>query len=396
MRLDRLQKDWIGKYKMSTNISSPQKAELVHKIAQKVYIEGKKQHAVAKELGISSPSTVSRLLSYGWETGILTLGYNPDAGRGIERDPDLEMALNSSFHLQNALVIRSPYTSEYDLEVDNRLHQSLGSALANHLKVILRSGDHIGVGGGRANYETAKALYEQRPLPLKDVTVTSLIGRLSSPPQWPSGRGPHTIDADDVSFMMAAAFQDAVSRPISMSLALPSSSIVAELKATGSGMLLAEEKWNELPDQFVPDIALVGVGSLDPRSGHAFRHLNDLAIDSIREPLEELVGLMKSGYCPVGDIASRLFFVAPPPGIVISKETKAKVNGLIDEINANLLCVTFNQLRKINKVIVTAGGLFKVNALFTLLSLPDPIIHELCTDETTARQLLERSTGDHS
>jgi DNA-binding transcriptional regulator LsrR (DeoR family) len=44
----------------------------------------------------------------------------------------------------------------------------------------------------------------------------------------------------------------------------------------------------------------------------------------------------------------------------------------------------------VKKVVVAAGGWFKVNALFTLLSLPAPIIHELCTDDRTAQVLLTR------
>lgn len=375
---------------MSTDMSLLEKAELVCKIAKQVYVEGKKQHEVAKELGISSPSTISRLLSHGWRTGIITLGYNPDAGREIERNQALEMALNRSFQLQNAIVIRFPYASEYNLESDNRLHQDLGRALANHLKIILRSGDHIGVGGGRANYETARALHEQGPLSLRDIKVTAMIGRLSHPPQQDPSQRSHAIDADDVALMMAASFQDAVPQLISMNLALPSPDIVAQLKAASPGLLLAEEKWDQEPDQFVPDIALAGVGSLDPRSGHAFRSLDALAIEPIGGLLGNLLDLIGPEYCPVGDIVSYLFFVPPPPGVSIGTDVEKEVNRLIDEINDRLLCITPEQLRRINKVIVAAGGLFKVNALFTLLTLPDPIIHELCTDEKTAQELLTR------
>jgi DNA-binding transcriptional regulator LsrR (DeoR family) len=375
---------------MSTDVSSQTKAELVFKIAQKVYVEGKKQRQVARELGISSPSTVSRLLTHGWETGILTLGYNPAAGRNMERNKALETALGQSFQLQNAIVIHFPYPSEYTLEVDNRLHENLGRALANHLKIILRSGDHIGVGGGRANYETAKALHEQGPLPLRGIKVTSMIGRLSRLPHQDPTQSSHAIDADDVVFMMAASFQEAVRQPVSMNLALPSPDIVAQLKETSPGILLAEEKWDQEPDRFVPDIVLSGVGSLGPESDHTFRHLDAPAIVPVREPLEKLLDLIGPECCLVGDLVGRLFFVPPPPGVHIEGDVEDTVKDLIEEINDRLLCITPDQLRKVNKVIVAAGGPFKVDALFTLLSMPNAITHELCTDEQTAQKLLAR------
>jgi len=376
---------------MPANTPTLEKNELVYKIAKEVYVNGKKQHEVARELEISSPSTISRLLSYGWKTGVITLGYNPTAGRDIERNEALEMALKESFQLQNTIVIHFPYRSEYDLEDDNRLHRSLARALAHHLKIILRSGDHIGVGGGRANYETAKVLYQQGPLPLTNITATAMMGRLSYPPQQNTRQGNHALDADDVAFMLAAAFQQSVAQPISMNLALPSPDTVAELKSVSPGLLLSEDKWRDEPDRFVPDIALTGVGSLDPRGGHAFSDLEALAVDPIREPLGKLLELIKPDeYCPVGDIANRLFFVPPPPGVAIGADVEKEVKRLIDEINDKLLCITLEQLRMVKKVIVAAGGSFKVNALFTLLSQSSPIIHELCTDERTAQGLLMR------
>jgi DNA-binding transcriptional regulator LsrR (DeoR family) len=318
---------------------------------------------------------------------LITLGINPDAGLVLERNPELETSLRITFGLQNAIVIPFPQEIRYRAEHDYRLQAMLGRVLADHLKIITRSGDHIGVSGGRPNYEAAKALYQQGPLPLEKVRVTSLTGRLSFSHRQQEAQA---FDADDVTFMLAAAFENGTPQPLSMNRVYQSPDLVVQLRQESPGALISERHWAEDPDQYRPDIALLGVSSLDGRGEHAFRQLDAIATAPIQDLAKSLLALVDElPYSPVGDFGGQLFFVSPPTGDPIPPEAEKEIRELIAEINARTLSVTWDQLRQINKVIIAAGGLLEVEALYTLLNDPG-LIHELCTDEMTAMMLVER------
>lgn len=377
-----------------------EKSELIYEIARSVYVEGRTQREVAEQRpDIGSASSVSRLLRRGWKTGIITLGYNPSAAAGTQRNEQLEERLRSAFGLQNAIVVNFPYSlPEYRMDDDHRLHRALGRAAADHLKLIVRSRDHIGVGGGRTLYETALALREQYPLPLTGMKVTSLVGRLShTSPEWTHGY--HPFDADDVAFMLASAFADSTLQPISSPLILPKPDIVKELKRYMPGALLSSDNWEKAPEMYRPGVALTGVGSLHPEGAHAFRILMKSLEESSEEPLQikpiakalrELFALITPEYCPVGDVYNRLYWVPPPPGVAIDLDFEKTIRRKIDEIDARMLSVTLDMFRKIPKVIAVAGGPFKTDAIFALLTFEEPLVHELVTDRITAEILLER------
>jgi hypothetical protein len=171
------------------------------------------------------------------------------------------------------------------------------------------------------------------------------------------------------------------------------------------------EVWKSDPHNYVPSVALVGVGALagEHRFCKQFDHSLD-ALAALQPELNRLLTLIKPavdrGYCPVGDICNRLFFVEPnTPAQRLDQDEQDAIKEYVGRVNDKILSVNKEQLRMIREkgsLIAVAGGRFKLDAISSLIPLKDGSrlaintlgegisVDILCTDATTAEGLLRR------
>ena len=369
--------------------SSLTRAELAFQVATMYYEQGKPQKVIAEELKLGHNSAVSRLLKFAREAGIVRIEIRPEFGVQPKRDRSLETKLIQNFDLDNAIVVsRTGYESGFDATEDEKLHVSLGVALAERLRTMLRAKDHIGVTGGRGTYYTARALSAIHPPALKHkgIVIISLTGNVTT-----ITSASKTIDADDVAHQLSLGFENAELRRLSLPVAVTSKRVKEELFAKGQGMAISPKLWRmkRVP---VPNIAILGIGVLDDKSKHRFLNLEGFELQPIKSQLLQLREKVRTAkYCPVGDIGYRLFYIEPPSkSVCLPQQTIAKIKRIIDSLNCRLLCIDEEQLRMVDTRIVIGGGPLKVSAIRQILDSvhPAPLIHELCTDERTARALL--------
>ena len=104
-------------------------------------------------------------------------------------------AVRDGFGLRRATVLQvASHLSSGNR--DDYLHKALANAAGPKLKERIGSGDHIAVAGGRAVYQTVRAIRRGRPIQ-RDITVTPLCGRVWSH-SWDVHKWP--MDADDAAF----------------------------------------------------------------------------------------------------------------------------------------------------------------------------------------------------
>ena len=280
---------------------------------------------------------------------------------------------------------------------DDRLHDYLGGAMAALIAsgTVFRDKDVIGLGSGRGVYHTVRNLGAHAPLKAR-VTLCSLTGQVH--PRDHSEQVNVLMDADIHLGMLGVCFKDQVTlHPISHAIVCGTAD---EARRVLNQSRLSEAAWKA----GLPTHALVGVGVL--AEGHRFyRHVKTGAsarshlLRSIEGPLEQLVKICDiiSGagtpfYCPVADIANRLFFVPPPDGVRLpsglGKDTlERKVKSLIDDINSRLVTVRGAQLHQIAHIMLVAGSRRKAGAVRQLLLDQYPL-RFVCVDQQLATELL--------
>lgn len=394
------------------------KDELAAKVIKDLIMGMSVKQIITNYKEINYASQVSRLKKYALKNNIISIEQTNEDNvtmiiispqrRHVRREKRLEDDLKRNFGLRNAIVVDFPYTGSlnaYDPQQDNELHKDLGRALAEHLVRVLRTGDHILVGGGRGTFFTAHALRRlEVPPTQKEIRVTAMCGNCSTT-LWKgedSDISPDflfkKLDADDVTYEMATAFPNG--RPIRLSLpaVLSSPSDLENILANGQGKPIAEKSWQN--QKYMPTVALVGVGAL--AGGHKFFQYVDSELFDLEPIRDYLVPLRKisdsiydvAGYYPVGDIAYYLFYINPPRKIKIPDEQESEIKNLIEKINERVVTVLPKQLNKIQNITVIAGGAVKWDALYTILSSEKLLrVDDFCTDKMTAECLLERNWG---
>ena len=369
-----------------------EKSERAAQVARLYYIQNRSQKEIARELNLENASSVSRLLKYARNQGIVKVEIQPVTRETPKRNQALEAELLRSFDFLNAIVVEDVgYEGPFSPDKDEKLHSQLSKALAEELRSMIRSGDHIGVTGGRGTYYTAVALRTVSLPRLKQsgVKISSLSGNVSSI-AW-TERMP--VDADDVAYHFSCAFASAILRRLSLPVAVASRQALDEFLEKGQGIAISPEKWRK-DKTLVPDIAIVGIGALDISGPHRFLDLDGYELQPIKSELWKLIEMIKTfPYCPVGDIGYRLFYIEPPStDIHIPAHRINALQNKINTINNRILSINSDQLRMIDVVVAVAGGPLKVNAIWQVLknSEQGPLIQELCTDDRTAQALIKR------
>jgi DNA-binding transcriptional regulator LsrR (DeoR family) len=382
-------------------------------VCHRYYVKGDIQRRIAKDLDVNA-SWVSRALRQARELGIVRFSIEMEPPAVVqERVPGMERELVNRFQLVRAIVVDMPTESGNQPYSDDRLHEALGYACANFLRTWLRPGDHIGVGGGRGAYFTAKYLAETAADPeqksLVDMTITSLTGSMSTTP-WESPAP--VVDADQAAALAANAFPGATHRLLNAPVAPPLSDRDAYLES-GSAQVLLEKLWERRPNTFVPNVGLVGIGTLagEHRFCHQGDHLDALAVlePKLKELRKAIKPSEKRGYYPVGDICNTLFFVEPAlDEQALDEDTKNQIKSLLKAINQMVISASFDQLgmiRKKGNLVAVAGGPVKFDAISSLVARKDAThrrthhldadvsVDVLCTDANTADRLLRRAAS---
>ena len=301
-------------------------------VARMYYEQELSQQEIASRLGKSRP-TISRMLSEARRVGIVRI----DVCAPEERSPSLERSLTDRFGLHEVQV---QVLKRGDVDPAD----TLGQAAASYLQAIMRDGLTVGVSNGRALAATARYLRPERSLQL---TVVQIIGAL--------GNDNPRIDGPDIARSLADAY-DTDCRFLHVPLLVEST----EVKQT----LLRDRNISQtLRMGAHADVAIVGVGTLDPAD---------------RSPIfegflsaTEIAQLRSAG--AVGHVCGEFY-------------TKTGDRARVD-INERTIAIGLNALRKIPTVLAVAGGASKAEAI--LGAIRGRYFNTLITDDGAAVRMLE-------
>jgi DNA-binding transcriptional regulator LsrR (DeoR family) len=390
--------------KERTIIDPEERDQLAIEVARQKYEKGRMNAEIAAEMELSQ-ATVTRLLTECRERDLIRVRAADSAWDGV--DQALGAELQEIFHLDHVAVVNcknaAPPVSLGPADADDYLHRSLAMAAAPMLRIAFRSGDHIGVGSGRGVFLSVQALYEQRYLPQRNLTLSSLSGTQNTlgwgDALWNSF---YSADADYIVKSLGRCFEkgQAVSWAQNCQLAYSDQA----MRDTVLQMLKQRpDRDNQGWPNALPDIALIGIGSLIPH--HAFfryRESTDLrAISHLLEKVMRLSIELPPPF-PVCDICNKLYFMEHAAQRLSADAVRA-IKELIHEINSRTVAVTRDDLLQVRKIIAIAGGEAKIEAIWGVLNASQaqeddgpPPIHELYTDTETAHRLRERYLGAHS
>ncbi len=303
---------------------------LMAKAADLYYVRGLTQQRIALRLGVSRP-TVSRLLDRARVLGIVRIELAaPEDGH-----QELERGLEDVFALREAVVV----TGRSESPVATR--HLLGEAAAAYLTRTLKGRERIGISWGTTLAAVIGAL---RPRRLR-TTVVPLVGGI--------GRVASEIHANDLARRLAAVHAGEVHL-------LHAPAIVAR-PAVRDALLSDPHIAGVLAQARDVQLALVGIGALVPSS---------TLVQSRYFSVEELGALKRRG--AVGDICTRSFTHDGEP--------------VDPSLDARILAIDLQDIRRIPTVIAVAGGLEKADAIVG--ALRGRLVDVLVTDHLAARAIL--------
>lgn len=306
------------------------------KVAHMYHVRRMLQSDIARELHISQPR-VSRLLKRAGELGIVRTTVVVPSGVHTA----LEESLESAYGLDEVVVV------DLDADVDDaHLVSALGSAAAGYLETTLLGGDTVGISSWSATLlATVEAMRPSR-VPVVD-EVVQLVG----------GVGEQRVQMQ-ATRLLARLASSTGAEPVFM----PAPGLLGTASARDS--LVADPTvadvlrlWPRLTT------VLLGIGSLEPSplllsSGNAL-------------PEKDQEALRRAG--AVGDICQRFFDAA---GARVTTDVDARVVG-----------ITADELRRVPRRIGVAGGLRKHGALRG--ALLGGWLTVLVTDVQSAQRLLD-------
>lgn len=307
--------------------------ELLGQVAVWYYEDNMDQSEIAERIG-RSRSMVSRMLQEARELGLVEIRVTFP----LKTDTELETRLCRVFSLAQASVLASTPTDDYET-----LLRRLGRLGARCLQERLRDGIQIGIGGGTTVHQVVRALPKT---PLAQARVVQISGAV--------GSGDPVFDGPELTRWLAEKLS-ASYHPLHAPLIVKDENLAESLHQERT---IAET----LAWASQVDIALVGIGTLDPalsslqRAGYLYQ--------------EDLAALQQVG--AVGDISSRHLDINGNP---------------VDlPLNRRVIGQDLETLRSIPIVIAVAGNVRKAPAI--LAALRGRFINVLVTDGVTAAEVL--------
>jgi DNA-binding transcriptional regulator LsrR (DeoR family) len=302
------------------------------------------------------------------------------------------------------------------------VHETLGATLADFLgdrRDHYFDGGSYAVGGGRGVYHTIRALRQIAPRVDRWAasSVSSLVGAVGRHPiVAPLDAEMVTYDGDSQAAWFGCCFGGGVQANHNESndfgggagTTIKAVAHRVALESRDDAQKALAGTWLSEKDGWVPPHrAILGVGTLSARNrlcraaaqvDGEQRNPNTKGVAQLMKALMEEVKQLprvnseQGGYCPVGDIAHRLFYVPPPSGLGLKRTSDGKIRELITKINERLVVASFEQLQAIPEVILVAGGTSKTSAIHHLLTSADAPklrVKALCVDSQVAEGLLK-------
>jgi DNA-binding transcriptional regulator LsrR (DeoR family) len=293
------------------------------------HIEGLTQEQIARAMKISR-ARVIRLLAGARDSGVVRIRIDAKAGEQIA----LERQLLGAFGLSEAVVVPSPVD-------DAAVAAMVGQAAGTYLASQIRDGMSIGVGWGSTLSMSLKAIDAQ---PYERLSVVSLLGGMTHS---------RAVNPSAVARRIADAFGADCYQ-------LTAPVFVAD-EATRTA-LWAEPGLHDLLERARRvDLALVSVGDVS-EDATLFRER--------LLPPSQLSSLIEAG--AVGDVLCHFLDVK---GRVVDHPVSRRV-----------IAVGLDDLRRVPRIVIAAGGRRKVAAIGAALKAMDAKV--LITDEAAARGLL--------
>lgn len=306
--------------------------DLLAQVAAMYYVEEMTQDSIANELGLSRVK-VYRLLKQARQEQVIQFTINWP----VQRAPEIEARLCAVFGLREALVLR-PGSSD-------RSHAlaRVGQLGARFLEQTLRDGMTMTVCLGRSTYEVIHAV---RPGFQGHVNVVQAVGSLAlATPE---------LDSASLTRELAAKL-GGTAHYLSAPMVVDSAGAAEVLRSQRD-----IQRALELARQ--ADVALVGVGNLDPATSE-FCKAGYLCAD-------DLEAIRTSG--GVGDMSAQIFTADGLP--------------YVGGFNERVIGLRLEDLRAISTVMSIAIGESKVQSI--LGALRTGVVDIFCTDLDTATAVL--------
>lgn len=307
--------------------------DLLAQVAAMYYVEEMTQDAIAAQLGLSRVK-VYRLLKQARTEQVIQFTINWP----VQRAPDAEALLCSMFGLHEALVLK-PGTSD-------RTHTlaRVGQLGARFLEQTLRDGMTLTVCLGRSTYEVIHAV---RPGFQGHVNVMQAVGSIALA----------TPELDSASLTRELATK------LGGAAHYLSAPMVVDTGEASEMLRSQRDIQRSLEMARGADVALVGVGNLDPATSE-FAKAGYLSADDLTQ-IRVLGG--------IGDMSGQIFTAEGAP--------------YTGGFNERVIGLRLEDLRTIPTVMSIAIGATKTQAI--LGALRTGVIDVFCTDLDTATAVLE-------
>jgi len=293
------------------------------------YVEDMTQEQIARFMNISRAKVI-RLLASARDNGIVRIRIEDRASEQIA----LERNLVAAFGLADAIVVPAPAAATAITTV-------VGHAAGTYLTDQMKDGMSLGVGWGATLHMSLKALGGQ---PCERLSVVSLLGGMTHS---------RAVNPSAVARRIADAFG-------------------ADCYQLTAPVMVADETvraalWSE-----------PGLRELLERARRV-----DLALVSVGDVSEEAT-LFREGILPLSALAS--LQAAGAVGDVLCHFIDAEGNVVDHPVNRRVVAVDLEDLRRVPRVVVAAGGRRKVAAIRAALKATGAGV--LITEESAARGLL--------
>lgn len=307
---------------------------LLAQIGSMYYEQDMTQSQIAERLGLSRVK-VYRLLKEARAEEFVQIVINWPTSR----DHQSEQAVRRAFGLKEALVLQSGQSGASPI-----LNQ-LGQLGARYLEHLLQDGMTMAVCLGRSTYEVIHAI---RPGFRARVHVSQAMGTMPFALQ--------ELDSASLARHLAAKLGGDVR--------YLSSPLMADSPEAADVLRAQRDIRGTLDAARAADVALVGIGNLDPA------HSGFVKAGFIAP--EDMMQLLAAG--AVGDIAGQIL----------------TADGQLHrcDYNRRVIGITLDELRHIPTTIAVAAGLDKARAI--LAALRTGAVDVLCTDDATAAAVLEQ------
>ncbi|MCK6578727.1 MAG: sugar-binding transcriptional regulator [Anaerolineae bacterium] len=310
----------------------PETHELLARVASMYYEQDMTQNEIADELGISRVK-VYRLLRDSRSRGVVQISIDWP----IKRDAALEQALAEAFGLDEALVLRTA------LDQPLPMLRQLGYLGARYLESLLKDISSLAICLGRSTFEVINAI---RPDLQAHIRIVQAIGSM-----------PYPREEYDSSMLARQLAQKLGGQVVYLN-----SPLMADTAHAAQVIRSQRNIQHALTMASSADIALLGIGNLDPQTSGFIRE------GFLTE--DELAAFAVDG--AVGDLAWRIF---TQQGAIFPCDFNERVIG-----------ISLEDLRRIPTTVAVAAGSAKVPAMVGALRLG--VINVLCTDDKTAGALL--------